>query len=325
MNRRAFIAGVGSAVVWPVAVRAQQPGMPLVGYLYSGSAQSGEPEVAAFRKGLSEMGYAEGRNVAFEYRWADGQYDSLPALAADLVRRRVAVIAAISTSGPGLAAKSATSTIPIVFQTGADPVRDGLVSNLNRPGGNLTGVTSMNADLMPKRLGLLDELIPRARLAVLVNPKSSFAQSVIEDTHASALRIGRPIEVLIASTSREIDAAFASFVQNRFDGLVVSPDGFFNDRRVQLVALATRHAVPVIYWDRAFPEAGGLISYGTSITDQVRQAGVYVGRILKGDSPADLPILRATKIELIINLQIAKTIGLDIPITLLGRADEVIE
>jgi putative ABC transport system substrate-binding protein len=326
IRRREFVTLLGGAMAaWPLIARAQQSGTPVIGYLYSGTL---EPSgVTAFRNGLSEAGYVEGRNVAIEYRWADGHYDRLPALATDLVRRRVTVIAAISTSGPALAAKAATSAIPIVFQTGADPVQDGLVSSLNRPGGNVTGVTSMNADLMAKRLGLLHELIPAAtHFGLLVNPRSSFADSVVTEVRTAAgLAGGRAIEVLAASTNHEIDLAFASLAQKRLDALLVTPDGLFNDRRVQLVTLAAHHRIPTIYYDRAFAESGGLLSYGTSLADQFRQVGVYVGRILKGDKPGDLPVLRAVKFEFIVNLQTARILGIEVPPTLVAIADEVIE
>jgi putative ABC transport system substrate-binding protein len=327
IRRRDFITLLGgAAAAWPVVARAQEATMPVVGYLYVGSPRPGAEELAGFRNGLSEAGYVEGRNVAIEYRWADGHYDSLPALAADLVRRQVTVIAAVGTSGPALAAKAATSSIPIVFQTGADPVDDGLVSSLSRPGGNVTGITSMNTGLMGKRLALLHELIPEAtHFGLLVNPGSSFADSVVTEVRAAASNIGREIEVRAASNNHEIDLAFASLVKKRLEALLVSPDGLFNDRRVQLVTLATHHRVPTIYYYRFFAESGGLLSYGTSITDQTRQVGVYVGRILKGDKPGDLSILRAAKFELIINLQTAKTLGLEVPPSLLARADEVIE
>jgi len=326
MKRRTFIAGLGGAAAWPLVARAQQPVMPVVGYLYVGSPEPGEPTLVAFRKGLSETGYVEGRNVRIEYRWADGQYDRLPMLAADLVRRQVAVIAAVSTSGPGLAAKAATSTIPIVFQTGGDPVQDGLVASLNQVGGNITGISSMNAELTAKRLGLLHELIPgAARFAVLVNPNSTFAQSIISSVQAAASGVGRPIEVLTASTNREIDTAFASLVQKRVDAVLVSPDGLFYDRRVQLATLATHHKMPAIYAHREIAAAGGLMSYGADVADSYRQVGVYTGTILKGAKPADLPVVQSTKFEFVINLQAARLLGIDVPPTLLATADEVIE
>jgi putative tryptophan/tyrosine transport system substrate-binding protein len=327
LKRREFITLLGgAATAWPLAARAQQTTMPVIGYLDAGSPQGMARDLAGFRSGLSETGYAEGRNVTIEYRWAEGHYDRLPALAADLVRRHVTVIAATNTSGPALAAKAATSAIPIVFQTGADPVHDGLVSSLSRPGGNVTGVTSMNADIMAKRLGLLHELVPAAtHFGLLVNPRSSFADSVVGEVRAAGLNIGQAIEVLSASTNHEIDSAFASLVQKRLDALLVSPDGLFHDRHVQLVTLAAHHRVPTIYYNRSFAESGGLLSYGTSTMDQYRQVGVYVGRILKGDKPSDLPVQRAANFEFIINLQTAKTLGIAVPPTLLARADEVIE
>jgi putative ABC transport system substrate-binding protein len=331
MRRREFITLLGGAAValslpWPPAAHAQQPAMPVVGFLEAGSPEPSAGRVAAFRRGLSETGFVEGKNVTIEFRWAYNDNNRLPELAADLVRRRVAVIAAVSTAAPGLAAKAATSTIPIVFQTGSDPVKDGLVLSLNRPGGNVTGLTSMNMELMPKRLGLLHELIPgAARFAVLVNPSNPAAESVTADMQAAAASIGRPIEVLTAGTSGEIDTAFARLLQKRADALLVSPDALFESRFVQIVTLATRHAVPAISNNRAFAEAGGLMSYGTSLNDQLRQTGIYTGRILKGEKPADLPVMRATRFEFIINLQTAKILGVDLPPALLAQADEVIE
>jgi putative ABC transport system substrate-binding protein len=319
MKRREFITLVGgAAAAWPLAARAQQPAMPVIGYLDGGSPPTSAHVVAAIRKGLSETGYVEGRDVVIEYRWAEGNYDRLPVLVPDLVRRQVAVIIAMGTPVV-FAAKAATSTIPIVFGGGIDPVKAGLVASLHRPGGNITGVTSMNAEIETKRLGLLHELLPRAtRFAVLVNPNSPLAESDIKDAQASAKAIGRQIEILTASNNREIDAAFASLVQKR-------ADVFFTNRRVQLATLAVRHGVPAIYSFREFAEAGGLMSYGTSNADRDRQVGVYAGRILKGEKPADLPILQPTKFEFVINLQTARTIGLTVPPTLLARADEVIE
>jgi putative ABC transport system substrate-binding protein len=331
MRRREFIAllGGGSAALslfWPLAARAQQPAIPVVGYLEAGSPEPSASRLAAFRKGLGETGFVEGKNVTIEFRWAYNDNNRLPELAADLVRRRVAVIGAFSTAAPGLAAKAATSTIPIVFQTGSDPVKDGLVASLNRPGGNVTGLSSMNMELMPKRLGLLHELIPgAARFAVLVNPNNPAAESITTDVQQAAASIGRPIEVLTAGTSGEIDAAFVRLVQIRGDALLLSPDALFDSRLVQLVTLAARHAVPAISNYRPFAEAGGLMNYGTSLNDQLRQAGIYTGRILKGEKPADLPVMRATRFEFIINLQTGKILGIDIPPALLAQADEVIE
>jgi putative tryptophan/tyrosine transport system substrate-binding protein len=327
MQRREFITLLGgAAAVWPLAARAQQPAMPVVGFLYPGAPEANANLVAAFRKGLSETGYVEGQNVAIEYRWADNQYDRLPAMAADLVRRQVAVIAAAASTAAAVAAKAATKTIPIVFSGGGDPVQTGLVASLNRPGGNVTGISSMNVELGAKRLGFLHELLPSAtRFAVLVNPNSPLTEPFVADVRAAAGAIGRSIEVLTASTNREIDAAFANLVQKRAEALVILPDPLFINRRVQLATLAVRHALPAIYPFREDAEAGGLMSYGSSITDLARQAGVYTGRILKGEKPADLPISRATKFEFVINLQTAKLLGLDIRPSLLAIADEVIE
>ncbi len=283
--------------------------------------------MAAFREGLSETGFVEGRNVAIDFRWAHNDNDRLPGLAADLVSRRVAVIVTPNSAPSSLAAKAATTTIPIIFSIGGDPVQFGLVASLNRPGGNVTGVTGMSVDLAAKQLGLLHELLPGAtRFAVLVNPKNTpNADAVTRDAQAAAAAIGRQIEVVAATTNSGIDAAFATLVQERADALLVSPDALFNARRVQLITLAVRHAVPAIYPFREDAAAGGLMSYGPSITDANRQAGIYTGRILKGEKPADLPVLRASKFELVINIQTAKTLGIDIPPMLLARADEVIE
>ena len=326
MKRREFITLLGgAAVAWPLAARAQQAAMPVVGYLDGGSPGTSAQVVAAIRKGLSETGYVEGRDVVIEYRWAEGNYNRLPVLVPDLVRRQVGVIIAMGTP-VAFAAKAATSTIPIVFGGGIDPVQAGLVASLHRPGSNITGVTSMNAEIETKRLGLLHELLPRAtRFAVLVNPNSPLAESDIKNAQASAKAIGGQIEILTASTNREIDAAFASLVQRRAEALLIGPDVFFTNRRVQLATLAVRHGVPAIYSFREFAEAGGLMSYGTSNTDRDRQVGVYAGRILKGEKPEDLPILQPTKFEFVINLQTARTLGLEVPSTLLARADEVIE
>ena len=326
MRRREFITLIGGATAaWPFAARAQQPAMPVIGYLDGGSLGTSAHVIAAIRKGLSETGYVEGSNVAIEYRWAEGNYDRLPAMAAEVAHRQVAVIVAMGTPA-AFAAKAATSTVPIVFGGGIDPVQAGLVASLNRPGGNVTGVTSMNAEIETKRLGLLHDLLPQAtRFAVLVNPDNPLAEIDIKDAQATAATIGGQIEILTARTNREIDDAFASLVQQRADALLIGPDVFFTNRRVQLATLAVRHGVPAIYSFREFAEAGGLMSYGTSNTDRDRQVGVYAGRILKGEKPADLPILRPTKFEFVINLQTARTLGLTVPAALLARADEVIE
>ena len=311
--------------MWPIVARAQQPALPVIGFLRPGSPELNAHLVTAFRKGMGETGYIEGRNVAVEYRWADND-DQLTELAADLVRLRVAVIATPGSAAAAVAAKSATTTIPIVFSGGGDPVQTGLVAGLNRPGGNVTGVSSMSGELGTKRMGLLQELVPRAaRLAVLINPNNPLAEAFVGDIRAAAPSIGRQIEVVTASTSRDIDTAFATLVQKRADALVLGSDPLFVSSRVQLAALAARHAVPAIYPFREDAEAGGLMSYGPSNTDLVRQAGIYTGRVLKGEKPADMPILRATKFELIINLKTAKALGLEIPPSLLARADEVIE
>ena len=285
--------------------------MPVVGFLRPGSPELNAHLVTAFRKGMGETGYTEGRNVAVEYRWADND-DQLTELAADLVRLRVAVIATPGSTAAAAAAKSATTTIPIVFSAGGDPVQTGLVASLNRPGGNVTGVSSMSGELGTKRVGLLQELVPRAaRLAVLVNPNNPLAEAFVADIRAAAAAIGRQIEVVTASTSRDIDTAFATLMQKRADALVVGLDPLFVSSRVQLATLAARHAVPAIYPFREDAEAGGLMSYGPSNTDLVRQAGIYTGRVLKGEKPADMPILRAIRFELVINLKTAKALGLD--------------
>jgi putative tryptophan/tyrosine transport system substrate-binding protein len=325
MRRREFITLLaGAAAAWPLAARAQQPSIPVVGYVHSDSPQPVAGLLAAFREGLSETGYVEGQNVTIEYRWGENDLSRIPELVADLVRRRVAVIAAPGSSAVALAAQAATKTIPIVFSLGLDPVQLGLVASLNRPGGNITGVNSMSNELAAKRLGLLHELLPAAtRFAVLVNPKNPTTESLRKDVEAAA--IGPQIEFFTASTGADIDTAFASLVQKRADALLVHPDNLFINRRVQLTTLAVRHAVPAIYPLRPDVEAGGLMSYGTKLADAHRQAGVYTGRILKGAKPADLPVVQPTKFEFVINLQTAKTIGLTVPPTLLTAAAEVID
>jgi putative tryptophan/tyrosine transport system substrate-binding protein len=323
LKRRGFFALLGGAATWPLAASAQQAAMPVIGFLFGGSPETSANFVVAFRKGLGEAGYVEGQNVAIEYLWTHNENDRLPELAADLVRRRVTVIVTPNFIAAALAAKAATATIPIVFGGGFDPVQAGLVASLNQPGGNLTGVSFMSVETGGKRLGLLHELLPgAARFAMLVNPTNPNAEPNITEARAATSVIGRQIEVLTASTNRDIDTAFASL---RADALLVSPEPLFTTRRVQLVTLAARHAVPTMYYIREFAEIGGLMSYGPNLADQYRQVGVYTGRILKGEKPADLPILRPTTFEFVINLQTAKTLGLEVPPTLLARADEVIE
>jgi ABC-type uncharacterized transport system substrate-binding protein len=326
MRRREFITLLGGATAWPLAARAQQPAMPVVGYLHVGSSAESRDRVAAFHRGLNELGFVEGRNVAIEYRWADNQFDRLPELAADLIRRGVVVIATPAGADTALVVKSLTTTIPIVFSTGVDPVQTGLVRSLNQPGGNVTGVTDVAVDLGGKRLGLLHELLPGAvRFALLVTPGITSGETTIAEVESAASAIGRQIEILRASTNLDIDAAFARLAQKRADALLVAPQVLFSTRRVQVITLAARHAVPTMYYQREYVEAGGLMSYGSSIIDRERQLGVYTGRILKGEKPTDLPVLRAVKFEFVINLQTAKTIDLDVPPTLVARADEVIE
>jgi len=326
MRRRNFITLVGGiAAAWPLAVRAQQQGMPVIGFLSIASAEAWKPFVSAYRSGLSESGFVEGRNVAIEYRWADEHYDRLPALAAELVHRQVAVIAAATTSA-ALAAKTATATIPIVFESAGDPVRLGLVHSLNRPGSNVTGVTQTNVEIEPKRLELLHELLPTTRvMAVLVNPADPLIENPLKEAQSAARILGLELHVLNASTEHDFDAVFAKLIQLRAGGLAISTNVLFTGRAEELGALAARHAVPAIYKGREFTVAGGLMSYGTDPTDSYRLAGVYTGRILKGEKPADLPVQQVSKVELIINLKTAKALGITFPITLLGRADKVIE
>jgi putative tryptophan/tyrosine transport system substrate-binding protein len=327
MKRRAFITLLAGGAAWPLAARAQQRPMPVIGFLtsYSSDDAFAQYSLPAFHHGLKEAGYIESRNVTIEYRGAEGRYDRLPALAADLVRRQVTVIVAVGgPSGP--VAQASTTTIPIVFSGGGDPVKSGLVASLNRPGGNATGVVTLNAELGPKRLELLHELVPATDvIAVLLNPTYPVAETLSKELQEAARALGLQVHVLHASTERDIDAAFGALVRVQAGGLVVGTDPFFNRRMEQLAALALGHAVPTIYQYRAFAAAGGLISYGGNITDLYRQVGVYTGRVLAGAKPADLPVQQLTKVELIINLKTAKALGITVPLPLLGRADEVIE
>ena len=328
MRRREFVTLIGgAAAAWPLAAHAQQPAMPVIGLLSSFSPDAfGQYLLAALRRGLKEAGYVEGQNVAIEYRWAEGHYDRLPALAADLVRRRVAVIVVSGGSPAAPVAKAATRTIPIVFSMGDDPVKIGLVDSLSQPGGNLTGVVSLNLELGPKRLELIHQLVPKAAtIAVLLNPTNPITDRLSRDTEAGARALGRKIHVLHASTESEIDTAFATMRQVRAGGLVIGGDPFLYGQSERLATLALRDAIPAIYQYRPFVAAGGLMTYGSEIAELYRQVGLYVGRILAGAKPADLPVQQLTKIELVINLKTAKALGLTVPRTLLARADEVIE
>jgi putative ABC transport system substrate-binding protein len=327
MRRRSFLTLLGgAAAAWPLAARAQQPAMPVIGVLRAQSSWGMERPMAAFRRGLIETGFFEGRNVAMEIRAADNDYNRLPELATDLVRRRVAVIYSSGGSVSALAAKAATASIPIVFGMGDDPVRSGVVASLNRPGGNMTGYVFLTTELGPKRLGLLKELVPAAvRYAALVNPNNPATESITAELRAAAVVIGKKIEVFTARNVREIDAAFADIVRSGADALVVGGSSLFPNRSVQIATLAAHHRLPAIYYDRQTVEVGGLMSYGANIADASRQGGIYVGRILKGEKPADLPVIQTVKFEFVINLQTARTLGIEVPPTLLALADEVIE
>jgi putative tryptophan/tyrosine transport system substrate-binding protein len=327
MKRREFIKLItGTVAAWPLATWAQQPAMPVIGFINSDSPKGHARELSAFLKGLGESGYVPGQNVAIEYRWADGRVDQLPEMAADLVHRKVAVVAATSTPA-ALAAKAATATIPIVFEIGGDPIQLGLVASLSRPAGNVTGITQSNSEITPKRLELLRELLPGARsLALLVNPaEPAIAEPTARETLAAARTLGLQLHVLNASSEADFDGVFAKLRQLQVGGLVIVAGPFFTGHREQLGALTLRHAVPTIFQNREFTAAGGLVSYGSDITDAYRLTGVYTGRVLKGDKPADLPVQQATKVELYINLKTARALGVTVPLPLSGRADEVIE
>jgi putative ABC transport system substrate-binding protein len=327
MQRREFITLLGgAAAIWPLAARAQQPAMPVIGFLNNGSSNASAHLVAAFRQGLSETGYVDGRNVSIEYRWADSKNDNLPGLVDDLVRRHVAVIAVTGGTAGALAAHSATTAIPIVFAIGGDPVKFRLVNSLNRPGGNITGVSFLSNVLLAKQIGILHETIGKeTAIGFLINPTNPNAEADTKDAAAAANALGHRLVVVPASTEKEIDTAFANLVQQRVGAVLIFPDTLFNDQRDQLVALATRHRLPAIYNSRQFAAAGGLMSYGTDQNDAYRQVGIYTGRILKGEKPGDLPVMQSTKFEFVINLKTAKALGLTIPSGVLAIADEVIE
>ena len=326
LQRREFIAGLGCATAWPVVARAQQSTEPVIGFLSSVSPGSLAKNLAAFRQGLNERGYAEGQNAAVEYRWAEGRFDHLPMLAAELVQRNVAVIFASGGPPSALAAKAATTTIPIVFILASDPIKLGLVTSLNHPGGNATGVGLFAVAVEPKKLEILHELVPKAKkIGVLINPRNPNAQTILTELQTAAAALGLQIYVVNAAAGAEFGAVFPTLVQQKAEALIVAADPFFNDQRETLVALAAQHALPAIYEWREFAMAGGLASYGTILSDAYRQAGVYTGRILKGEKPANLPVVQPTKFELVINVKSAKALGLDIPQTLLVNADEIIE
>jgi putative ABC transport system substrate-binding protein len=324
LKRREFMTLLGGAAAWPLAARAQQPARPVVGFLCSATPEAYASRLSAFHKGLGEAGFTENRNVAIEYRWAQGNYDLLPAMMADLVRRPLNVIVAITTPA-ALAAKAATTDIPIIFEMGTDPVELGLVASLNRPGGNLTGVSLLNVELGSKRLELLHELVPSARMALLVNPSNANAEVLSQELQASARTLGVEMHVLHANSERDFDSIFATLAQLRVGALVIGSDPLYNVHIEQLAALTLRHGLPAIYQYREFADAGGLMSYGGNLSDPFRQAGAYTGRVLKGEKPADLPVVQSTKVELIINLKTASALGLTVPLSLLGRADETIE
>jgi putative ABC transport system substrate-binding protein len=327
MRRRQFITLLGGATAWPLAARAQQTALPVIGLVNGGAANESTDRVRAFGKGLGESGYVEGQNVTVEYHWLDGRFDRLPALMAELVSRRVAVIATPANTPGAIAAKAATATIPIVFSVGQDPVGLGLVASLARPGGNVTGINVFVQEVAAKRLGLLHELVPKAlRVGVLLNPESAvIAETTLREVQEATRAIGLQIHVLNASTSGEIEAAFATLARERADALFVAGDSFFTSRRVQFITLAARDRIPAAYGDRENVAAGGLMSYGTDVVDSYRQVGVYTGSILKGAKPADLPVVQSTKFELVINLQTARALGIEVPPLLLAIADEVIE
>jgi putative ABC transport system substrate-binding protein len=326
MRRREFISFIGgAAAAWPLAARAQQPAMPVLGFINGANAKGYTNQLDAFLNGLREAGYSEGNNVVIEYRWADGQYDRLPAMAADLVDRKVAVIAATGTPA-ALAAKAATTTIPIVFETGNDPIELGLVRSLNKPGGNVTGVAQLAVEIAPKRLELLHELVPTAKtMALLVDPADVVSEKTTRSVQAAATSLGLKLHILNVTAERELDAVFQNLIQLQPGGLVISGGQFFNSRSKQLAALALQYKMPTVFTYREFAANGGLMGYGTSLADAYRLAGVYAGRVIKGEKPADLPVQQATKVELIINLKTANALGINIPHTLIGRADEVIE
>ena len=326
IRRRELIVALGGAAAWPLTARAQQPALPVIGFLNQASPDGYRRMVTAFRQGLQESGYVEGRNVAIEYRWAGGHNDRLPAMVAELVQRQVTVIAATTTPA-ALAAKGATTSIPIVFETGGDPIALGLVASLSRPGGNVTGVTQLNVEVAPKRLELLHELLPTAIVtALVVNPTNpAVTEVVLRASQAAAQRLGLDLHVLNASSESDFDGVFANVIQLRAGGLVIGSDAFFNSRSEQLAALALRHAVPTVFENREFVAAGGLAAYSGDVADAYRLAGVYAARILKGEKPGELPVQQATKIQLVLNLKTAKALGITVPLPLLGRADEVIE